>query len=257
MKIKEISQDVITGIQNRQNKPLLTMASASAKLSKNEVKSFILYLAPANQNSFGINICPKASEGCNKACLFTAGRGKFNTVKSARIQKTDFMLFDPIKFYKKLTAEIMYESTLAFDKKIAFRLNGTSDINHYKQLKRYANFDQLKRYANFDINQLPNNVVFYEYTKNLGMAKSIKNEFSRVHITFSKSESNWAECLAALEHGFNVAAVFNKLPSHYAGYPVINGDLSDERFNDPSNVIVGLKAKGEARNDNSGFVINL
>jgi hypothetical protein len=248
MKIKEISQDVINGIQNRQNKPLLTMALASAKLAKNEVKSFILYLAAASQNSFGINICPKASEGCTKACLFTAGRGKFNTVKSARIQKTDFMLFDPIKFYKKLAAEIMYNSTLAFNQKIAFRLNGTSDINHYKQLKRYANLD---------INTLPNNVIFYEYTKNLNMAKSIKNEFSRVHITFSKSENNWHECLQALEYGFNVAAVFNKLPSHYAGYQVINGDLSDERFNDENGVIVGLKAKGDAKNDNSGFVINL
>lgn len=248
MKIKTIEPAILDGIQNRYNKPLLTMAQASAKLSKNEVKSFILYLAAASQNSFNINICPKASDGCTKSCLFTAGRGKFNNVKTARIQKTDFMLFEPGKFYKKLAAEIMYQSTLAFNKKIAFRLNGTSDINHYKQLKRYANLD---------INTLPNNIIFYEYTKNLNMAKSIKKEFSRVHITFSKSENNLNECLQALEAGFNVAAVFNKLPLSYAGYPVINGDLSDERFNDETGVIVGLKAKGEAKNDNSGFVINI
>ena len=158
------------------------------------------------------------------------------------------MLFDPAKFYKKLAAEIMYNSTLAFNQKIAFRLNGTSDLNHYKQLKRYANFD---------INQLPNNVIFYEYTKNLSMAKSVKNEFNRVHITFSKSENNWDQCIEALKAGFNVAAVFNELPTSYAGFPVINGDLSDERFNDPKNVIVGLKAKGDAKNDKSGFVINI
>lgn len=248
MKIKTIQPAILDGIQNRYNKPLLTIAQASAKLSKNEVKSFILYLAAASQNSFGINICPKASDGCTKSCLFTAGRGKFNNVKTARIQKTDFMLFEPAKFYKKLAAEIMYHSTLAFDKKIAFRLNGTSDINHYKQIKRYANLD---------INDLPNNVIFYEYTKNLAMAKSIKKEFSRVHITFSKSESNLEQCLQALEAGFNVAAVFNKLPSFYAGYPVINGDLSDERFNDETGVIVGLKAKGDAKKDDSGFVINI
>lgn len=248
MKTKTIQPAILDGIKNRLNKPLLTIASASAKLSKNEVKSYILYLAAASQNSFGINICPKASEGCTKSCLFTAGRGKFNNVKTARIQKTDFMLFDPIKFYKKLAAEIMYHSTLAFDKKIAFRLNGTSDINHYKQLKRYANLD---------INTLPNNVIFYEYTKSLNMAKSIKKEFSRVHITFSKSENNWDQCIEALKAGFNVAAVFNELPTYYAGFPVINGDLSDERFNDPKNVIVGLKAKGDAKKDNSGFVINI
>ena len=248
MKTKTIQPAILDGIKNRLNKPLLTMASASAKLSKNEVKSFILYLAAASQNNFGINICPKASIGCTKACLFTAGRGKFNNVKTARIEKTDFMLFDPAKFYKKLAAEIMYNSTLAFDQKIAFRLNGTSDINHYKQLKRYANLD---------INTLPNNVIFYEYTKNLNMAKSIKKEFSRVHITFSKSESNWYECIEALEHGFNVAAVFNEVPDSYKGYKVIDGDLSDERFNDQKWVIVGLKAKGEAKNDKTGFVINI
>jgi hypothetical protein len=248
MKTKTIQPAILDGIKNRFNKPLLTMASASAKLSKNEVKSFILYLAAANQNSFGINICPKASEGCTKSCLFNAGRGKFSNVKNARIQKTDFMLFDPAKFYKKLAAEIMYNSTLAFDQKIAFRLNGTSDLNHYKQLKRYANLD---------INQLPNNVIFYEYTKNLAMAKSLRKEFSRVHITFSKSESNLEQCLEALKAGFNVAAVFNKLPLSYAGYPVINGDLSDERWKDPKGVIVGLKAKGDAKKDNSGFTINI
>lgn len=248
MKTKEISQEIINGIENRYNKALLTKDTASAKISKNNVQSYILYLAPAVQNSFGVNICPKASVGCAKACLFTAGRGKFNNVKTARIEKTDFMLFDPIKFYKKLAAEIMYHSTLAFDKKIAFRLNGTSDINHYKQLKRYANLD---------INTLPNNVIFYEYTKNLGMANSIKNKFSRVHLTFSKSESNWSECLRALRLGINVAIVFNEVPQTYLGFDVINGDLSDERFNDKTGVIVGLKAKGDAKKDYSGFVVNI
>ena len=37
---------------------------------------------------------------------------------------------------------------------------------------------------------------------------------------------------------------------------VIFGDLTDLRFLDPINVIVGLKAKGQAKKDYSGFVIN-
>ena len=39
--------------------------------------------------------------------------------------------------------------------------------------------------------------------------------------------------------------------------PVINGDKTDMRFKDPVGVIVGLKAKGKARKDTSGFVIDV
>jgi hypothetical protein len=52
-----------------------------------------------------------------------------------------------------------------------------------------------------------------------------------------------------------VAAVFKDVPDTWQGFPVINGDESDLRFLDPSGVIVGLKAKGDAKKDTSGFVI--
>jgi len=47
------------------------------------------------------------------------------------------------------------------------------------------------------------------------------------------------------------------VPESYKGYKVINGDVNDERFNDERGVIVGLKAKGEAKNDKTGFVVNI
>jgi len=249
MKTKQISTVVMEGIKNRYKRPLLTAPSNSAKTKKNKVPTFILYLAPALQNTFNINVCPKASQGCIKSCLFTAGRAKFiSTINAARTEKTDFMLFDPTKFYRKLAAEISYNYTVAFDQKIAFRLNGTSDINHYQQIKRYANFD---------INTLPANVIFYEYTKNLHQAFNWLKNFPRINVTFSKSENNWQECELALNSGINVAVVFNQVPNTYKGYKVINGDVNDERFNDEKGVIVGLKAKGEAKKDKTGFVINI
>jgi len=53
-----------------------------------------------------------------------------------------------------------------------------------------------------------------------------------------------------------VAVVFkNELPAMWNGYKVINGDESDLRYFDPSNVVVGLKAKGDAKKDFSGFVV--
>ncbi len=36
---------------------------------------------------------------------------------------------------------------------------------------------------------------------------------------------------------------------------VIEGDLTDLRYEDPKGVIIGLKAKGMAKKDLSGFVI--
>ena len=45
------------------------------------------------------------------------------------------------------------------------------------------------------------------------------------------------------------------MPIYFKGREVVNGDESDLRFLDKSNVIVGLKAKGKAKKDTSGFVI--
>ena len=70
-----------------------------------------------------------------------------------------------------------------------------------------------------------------------------------------------AECLDALNNGINVAVVFEKeLPKKYLGFEVINGDETDLRFLDKKGkngkgVIVGLKAKGKAKKDTSGFVV--
>ena len=53
----------------------------------------------------------------------------------------------------------------------------------------------------------------------------------------------------------NVAAVFHEVPETYLGRKVINGDETDLRFLDPKGVIVGLKAKGKAKKDKTGFVV--
>jgi hypothetical protein len=52
-----------------------------------------------------------------------------------------------------------------------------------------------------------------------------------------------------------VAVVFDNLPETFKGFRVENGDLSDLRFMDNKNVIIGLKAKGKAKKDFSGFVV--
>ena len=84
-------------------------------------------------------------------------------------------------------------------------------------------------------------VQFYDYTK-IGSRfdKPLPNNY---YLTFSRSESNESEAMDILLRGFNIAWVFNKVPTSYMGYKVINGDESDVRFLDKRGVIVGLKYK--------------
>jgi hypothetical protein len=78
------------------------------------------------------------------------------------------------------------------------------------------------------------------------------------HLTFSKSESNDNEIKELLTTAFNIAVVFNgSLPKTYLGRDVIDGDISDLRFLEPKGVIVGLATKGNAKTDNTGFVVNV
>jgi hypothetical protein len=70
------------------------------------------------------------------------------------------------------------------------------------------------------------------------------------------------DCKKALDLGYNVAVVFNtkkgeEFPKEWNGYPVYDGDLSDVRFYDPDNHVIGLRAKGEAKKDKTGFVVNI
>jgi len=59
-----------------------------------------------------------------------------------------------------------------------------------------------------------------------------------------------------LEQGGTVAVVFwPEVPQTFWGCTVIDGDAHDARFLDPAGTIVGLKAKGSAKSDLTGFVI--
>ncbi len=96
-------------------------------------------------------------------------------------------------------------------------------------------------------------VQFYDYTKVLGRKVG---DIPNYHLTFSNADGNINDVLAAIQAGLNIAVVFKKeLPKTYLGLPVINGDETDLRFLDPKGVIVGLKAKGKAKKDTSGFVV--
>jgi hypothetical protein len=102
-------------------------------------------------------------------------------------------------------------------------------------------------------------VQFVDYTKSVKRALAhARGELPpNYHLTFSRSETNEADCLKVLEAGGNVAVVFaDGKPMRWHGYPVIDGDKHDLRHLDPRGVVVGLAPKGvKARRDTSGFVV--
>ena len=228
-------------------KNLLSKGSTNAKTSKNPETTYILYLAPYTQNSKKINICPKASAGCAASCLFSAGRGAFSNVIQSRVNKTEYYLHDKEKFILQLASELVKINKKAATEtnQTLIRLNGTSDLDFVYLLKKYANFD-ISNYRNLH---------FYDYTKILGKVKKYIDH-KNYTLTFSRAENNELEAIQALEIGANVAAVFSgDLPKTYKGYTVVDGDKTDQEMIAFKGVILGLKAKGKARKDNSGFVI--
>jgi hypothetical protein len=101
-------------------------------------------------------------------------------------------------------------------------------------------------------------VQLYDYTKH---PRPWERLLPNYYLTFSLSECNENDALEALTHGINVSIPFSTrkgeaLPSHWRGYPVIDGDVSDVRHLDPRPCVVGLRAKGRAKKDTSGFVRN-
>jgi len=234
-------------------KSLLNLVNAkTTKGEKLGVLTGILYLAPSDVS--GRDVCPKASDGCKNACLYTAGRGAFTSTQNARIAKTNLFFDDRETFMNIIVNDIEKLIRKAARENLipAVRLNGTSDIA-FEKIKVTRDG---KSYRNVML-AFPD-IQFYDYTKIAGRKSAIK--LPNYHLTFSLSENNDRAAFKAITQGYNVAVVMNLKPTNdkpkkWKGYKVIDGDVSDARFKDPKGgVIVALTAKGKARKDDSGFV---
>jgi len=226
------------------------LSTANPKIQKGTklgYLSFILHLAPADLS--GRETCPKRTKGCTAACLNTAGRGGMfkrgestNTIQRARIRKTNEFFNNREQFMFDLYHDIIKAKKFADKQGLipVFRLNGTSDLSWEKYEVGTTGMN---------IFQLFPTTQFYDYTKVLGRkVKHIPN----YHLTFSKADGNDSDVAEALLQGMSVVAVYDKIPE---GVP--SADETDLRFLDPKGIMLGLKAKGRAKKDYSGFVIRL
>ena len=216
----------------------------------------IQYLSPYMDS--GVNLCPMAKVAkCYEPCLKSAGR--MGMAFDARLNRTKLYLNNPAEYFNMLVTEIN-----AFIKKAGrkgltplVRLNGTSDI-------RYENIGFVFEGVYFrNIFEYFPNLQFYDYTKIPNREKSINGIQSfptNYDLTFSYSGADGFQKYndRALKAGVRIAAVFDRvenIPLTFYGRKVISGDETDVRHLDPVNTIVALYAKGKARKDTSGFVI--
>lgn len=245
----------------------------------------ICYMAPADnywlmaEQMLGIkfpqrvNLCGNCEiAGCKNPCLFTAGRGKFASVMIGRMRRTDMYVRYAEEFKARLVIEIA-----RFIKRCekhgvtpVIRLNGTSDIR-WERLK--VTIDEsvvayIKRYYKMDVvaGEYENimsifpNIQFYDYTK---LADRLTKKMpANYDLTFSYSgvATYQKQVAMALTTNARIAVVFrdaNSVPAEFMGRKVVDGDNTDLRFLDEEKTIVALIAKGGAKKDKSGFVVDI
>jgi len=232
--------------------------NTSSKLMKNKKVSgnltYIIYLAPSTQS--GYNVCLFSTPECRLGCLATSGRASMELnsngkkrIQNARIVKSKLFFEDRSFFMDWMIAEIQQAQRKAIKAGYDFsvRLNGTSDIDW-----AIVKIDGANIFQHFPL------VQFYDYTKQyLKMGDTVSN----YHLTFSYSGHNTRLCKLLLEQGKNIAVVFDvkkgkALPETFMGYPVVDGDLTDFRVNDPKGCVVGLRFKKIADKDVENIVLN-
>jgi hypothetical protein len=206
-----------------------------------EYLTAIMYMLP------NLEVCPMSALAmCDVACLNTAGRGAFNSVQTARSKKTNAFLRDPVAFVDQLKADtrIALRKAARLGVKLAVRPNGTSDIA----------WENARGSNGLTLMQEFGDVQFYDYTK-LPNRKVPSN----YHLTVSYSGANRKYAEKSLRTQHNVAVVFRtkeSIPEFWNNRRVIDGDRDDLRFLDPTGVIVALYAKGKAKKDSTGFVVD-
>lgn len=237
---------------------------SSVKTEKGEkagVATIVLYMAASLMS--GINLCAWASEGCSKACLgHTTGRLKMSTAQKAQLMKALAWHVSKACFLRQMDREIRaHIRKCAKDGYIpAVRGNGSTDI----------------LWERYGVPQRHPKAEFYDYTKAPHRARRMVDDIDNYSLTFSVSERDRSveEAVKYLKAGGNAALVVagertdgthllrdaksvavEVVRSGFHGFPAVDGDETDIRFDDPPGHWVVLYAKGAvALRDETGFV---
>jgi len=225
------------------------------KGEKLDVDTGIIYMiADSQATPKGTTLCEWAIEAlCNKACLLTAGRGRMTSVEMSRLYKTLYYLQMREDFLARLRKELAAHQIRAekAGRQAAFRFDGTTDTG-----EGYALAQEFPA------------IEFYDYSKGVSRSIERNNTLPNYHVTLSYSGAKpdyAARVLDAVRNGENASVVFRTramlekaMLEGWNGFQVLDGDEHDVRYLDKrGSYIIGLGAKGKAKTDRKGFVVDI
>jgi len=206
-------------------------------------------------NLSGAQFC-SAATACADICLNLSGQGGIfkkgawtNSRIEARRMRSEYFLHARKEFIEDLKDEIAlharYSERLGLQPVV--RLNTLSDLA----------FERLDPtiFSDFPF------IQFYDYTKH--SAKYRSNLPQNYHLTYSRAETqeNQLEAQNWLNSGRPISVVFDtkkgeQLPTSFLGQKVVDADIHDLTFEHAKQgLVLGLRAKGKAIADTSGFVV--
>jgi len=208
------------------------------KVIKNTVVGHIMTysISLLQGNLSGYEICPAAIDSpCRALCLGFTGHARasilahgedLSPVVRARLIKTRLFFENRDLFMAILCYEIDKYRLYAVKHGMGFsiRLNCMSDISPL--LFHFSNSQD-------NILDLYSDVQFYDYTKDFTRYR-LAERYPNYYICFSYDGRNWDKCVNMLQHGYNIAVVFETdvMPLMWRGYSVISGVDSDLRYLD-------------------------
>jgi hypothetical protein len=188
-------------------------------------------------------LCPGSkAAGCRAGCLESAGRGAMSNVAAGRQARTDYWHADRAGFLDQLRRELraFVKTCKRQGVQPVARLNVLSDID----------------WERHGIPQEFPEILFYDYTKRAARLGKTPNNY-RLLFSYSGRDQYAKQVEVADKVNAPGAVVFNgPMPEFFRGRKVIDGDASDLVNAYAGRVVVGLKAKGKAKADRSGFVVH-
>ncbi|MBW2675785.1 MAG: hypothetical protein JRD89_20655 [Deltaproteobacteria bacterium] len=240
---------------------LLSNASTNPKtrkmLEEFGYEAVIHHMCPDKLADGKHTVCAWSTPGCRATCLNTSGRSQIKgdltndnlqmyMIHRSRMGKTLTFFDDKERYAGDLTKELANLETRALKKGYTpvARLNGTSDVPWEKYIPMEAF----------------SNTQFYDYTKSyermrMFLAGKLPDNY---HLTYSYDEyTTPGDVNFILTLGGTVAVVFREeIPETFLGHGVKSGMYHDFRFRDSKGYIIGLLARGRAKTDSTGFVVD-
>ena len=209
---------------------LLTLPSVQPKVGKNLRPTVSITLSAGSVGGLCVN-----DRYCRATCVVAeSARAQYATVKRARDARTDFLTEFPGAFLALLLDRVEWAHVRHGI--LDVRPNANSDVAWERIAPSL--FELIATW----------NGRAYDYTKRRDRVGYLLPNY---RTTYSLTGATRTATVASiLGRGDTVTAVFPAaygVPTSWRGFPVVDGDVTDDRWSDPAGVVVGLKAKGKLR----------